>query len=261
MFTRLISTCFVLTMVLSPGSAQEAGRKIQAAPKANLQKVTFPGGSCDLYLLAQELVQHDLDLSDKQVARVREIVADLIAQHKKVPFATFVQQLEKSQATALEQLSKEQLKRLKQISLQCGATASLSRTEVRHALQITDDQIAKIRSIPYPRELEQDIDGDLAAIAKEFLSYPKRAEKEWQQREWQTLAVLTPKQREQWKAMLGQPFKGTFPSTIYISAPAAPSPAPAVDPAFEAVRAEIKTLRERIKALEKKLAELEKAKK
>src|SRR5437899_2591396 len=85
----------------------------RGAKQGQLTKVEFPGGSCDLYLLAQEAVQNDLNLSVDQVARVRVLVADLIEKKRTLRFEEFVQQLKKNQQIALDLLRREQVNRLK----------------------------------------------------------------------------------------------------------------------------------------------------
>lgn len=190
----------------------------RGANQRQLTRVEFPGGYCDLYLLAQEAVQTDLNLSVDQVSRVRVLVADLIEKKRTLRFEAHVQQLRKNQQIALDLLRREQVNRLKQVSLQCGATASFWDPLVRNNLQVSDAQYQKIQSVPYAQGLGDEKAEDLARIRQDFLDYPKRAEADWQQREWRRIAVLTPMQRVQWKEMLGKPFQGTFPSAVLIPA-------------------------------------------
>jgi hypothetical protein len=264
---NIMTGLFLVALLGAAGPTQVTGTPDENIPargvfprEQQLKKVEFPGGSCDLYLLAQEMVQKDLGLSADQVAKIRELVADLIEKKRTLTFEKHVQQLKKDQQIALDLLTREQIQRLKQLSLQCGATASFWNPSVRQTLQISDQQWQKIERMPYPKEVG-DVEAErLHPIRKEFFDYPKRPEQEWQHREWQRIAELTPMQRLKWKEMLGRPFDGAFPSAILVPATVT-TQAPLGEPSIEALRLEIKTLRERLIQMERRLVEIEKGKK
>jgi len=232
--------------------------EVSGAKDQQLQKVTFPGGSCDLYLLAQEDVQNELNLSADQVARIRGFVADLIEKKRTLSFEEHVKQLRKNQQSALGLLKQDQIQRLRQVSLQCGATASFWDPLVRQELQVSEEQYKEMAAVPYAKDGGDEKAEKVALIRKDFFEYPKRAEEEWQHREWRRLAVLTPRQRVKWKEMLGQPFKGTFPSAVLVPAMRT-RPERSGAPSLEELKAEIKTLREKLRQMEKRLAEIERS--
>lgn len=254
----MVNRSFVTWMVLAFWAAAAHAAKPPQVGDQQLKKVTFPGGYCDLYLLAQEMVQNDLDLAPDQVSTIRKLVAQLVEEQRTLPFAAHVQRLTKDEQVALGLLKREQVQRLKQISLQCRATASFWDPSVRQALRISDDQFRKIQDAAYPMEAADEEVGKLALVREKFFAYPKRVDKEWQHREWERIAALTPMQQTKWKEMLGTPFTGTFPSDVLV--PSTVPPKLLGEVSIEALRTEVTALRQRLVEIEKRLAEIENGK-
>jgi hypothetical protein len=214
MTARFVMASLMLAVSAASALALAPDRRNRKEPP-QLKEVQFPSGYCDLYLLAQAAVQKDLKLSADQVSAVQSLVADLVERKAKVAVPDHVQFLHKHQKTALSLLTPEQVQRLKQVSLQCKATASFWDADVRAALAVTDEQFKKMQTMPYGQQGDAGA-AQRAAVRKDFLDFPKRAEENWQQREWARIAVLTPAQQDGWKRMLGRPFTGTFPTAVLV---------------------------------------------
>lgn len=260
--------------------------RIDTKEEPLLKEVEFPGGHCNLYLLAQRAVQIDLGLSARQVKLIRGLVADLYdnrpttasaynSEHliKGSPwflraylrhylitiarqrFQDHVQQLRMNEAFALTLLQADQLQRLKQVSLQYGTTSSFWDPLIRQQLLISDKQYTKIAAVPYSKEKGLEETEELNSIGKDFFDFPKRTEEAWQMREWRRIAVLTPTQRVQWKEMLGKPFKGPIPSPVLIPEI---SKSRRSEHSIEELKEQIKALRGQLDRIEKRLSEFEK---
>lgn len=188
------------------------------------------GGFGNLYLLGQQAVQRDLQLSPDQLAQVRTAVRDLVDRQK-----AFAQEKDQAKRKALAEeavrvrlrvdreilklLKPGQAERLRQISLQTRSTASFFDPEVQAALKLTDEQIAKIRAIGM-----NDYSAWNRAAAAEFRKtrdmkvYQNRQAEIRKRRDQAQTQVLTAEQQARWRKMIGEPFHGPTPSPIFIAA-------------------------------------------
>jgi Spy/CpxP family protein refolding chaperone len=191
------------------------------------------GGFGDLYLLAQQAVQHDLQLSAKQLEEIHDLVAQVIAKQKvyaaekdmvkrkELADETVKLRLENSKRSVAV-LNPSQAQRLKQISLHYRGTASFYDVEVQKDLRLTEEQVAKIRQIggatysAWNREVNEEFRKN-----QDFKAYQAKLEENRKRRDREQVAVLTPEQHAQWQKMLGDPFKGPIPSPMFVSARAA----------------------------------------
>ena len=117
---------------------------------------------------------------------------------------------EKAQKEIAEILKPEQLQRLKQIEIQVLGAAALMTPEVVKALNITDDQQAKLKTIHYEAVgKRQELMGSLQGLSREEMM-AKRAESREKLRQIEketlekALAALTPEQREKFEKLKGK---------------------------------------------------------
>jgi hypothetical protein len=153
-----------------------------------------------LLLLSRPDVRQDLGLSREQAAEADRAITDLYVRALSLRGQSGPQVLEGRRAildaerTWFEaHLSPEQRKRLIQVDLQWEGPSSLvSRPVVGDTLGLTADQRATLARAVAARD---------AARARRVYSPADE-----QALAHQALSVLTPPQRERWRAMLGRPF-------------------------------------------------------
>ncbi len=170
------------------------------------------GGS--LFLLGQESVQKELDLSedqieqaDEQLAKQRESFSglrDLEREERQEKF----KEAEKANRTALASiLNEDQLKRFKQIALQQRGARALADPQVSAALGLTDEQKNRLGEIQTAsreemRSVFQAADGgDRQEMRKKFQEVRAATNEK-------LMGLLTPQQQTKWKEMTGKPFTG-----------------------------------------------------
>ena len=173
----------------------------------------FGGGG--LTLLNQKSVQSELKLSEEQTKKVDGLLdeqrsafaelRDLDPQERRAKLAERV----KAQDTAIAGLlDGDQNKRFKQIAWQQRGAASFGEPEVAEALGLTSEQKDQIMTLECAvsaelRNLFQGGGGggDREANRKKFQE-ARAATNE------KALGLLSAEQKEKWKALLGEPFKG-----------------------------------------------------
>jgi hypothetical protein len=251
--------------------------------KTRVDLLSGPGGGFgDLYLLAQQAVQDDLQLSPQQLEQMHDFVVQVVAAQKTYAAAkdaarrkqladdTVKLRLDNGKRAAAV-LDDRQAQRLKQISLHYRGTASFYDVEVQKDLRLSDEQVAKIRKIgsatysAWNREVNEEFRKN-----KDFKAYQAKLEETRKRRDREQVAVLTPEQQAQWQKMLGDPFKGPMPSPMFVSARAAKVLSAQTEPADAAARIgqlveglaqevgklkhELSTLREENERLKKQIA-------
>ncbi len=185
-------------------------------------------------LLGSKDVQEDLKLSAEQVKKFNDEVAKYgvgFPMPRQVypgqdPFAPLRQANDAVQKVVDETLKPEQVKRLKQLELQQrGPYAVFDQKVIKH-LNIYPAQqkrFAKAVQAPYLKlnmsQLYQDAArGNVADVMKALEPVSKQAMEE-------AVKVMSIAQKAKWKELVGEPFKGAFPSPLSnVVAQAGPQP-------------------------------------
>jgi hypothetical protein len=171
-------------------------------------------------LVENESVQKELNLDKDQVDKVKETVQKVRDEHKddfaKLNDLGREEQREKRREltrTVTDEtlkalgdvLKPEQLKRFKQIELQQAGTQAFTRPEVQKALNLTDDQKEKIKTIAddAAKQRSELFQGGNARGSFDKLTALRKETAEKVQ------AVLTDDQKKTWKDLTGEPFEVT----------------------------------------------------
>jgi len=205
------------------------------------------GGDAFFGLLQHEKIQKELNLTEEQKGKIRELLKgvfeemrersggmeQLTPEQRREKFQHLREQsaaqAEKVKKQLLEILSPEQLARLKQLRLQLQGLGAFTDPEVASTIQLTEEQRAKLRQLR--EEMQQktrEIWGSLRELSRE-----ERAAKQGELREKvrqlheemmkKALDLLTPEQREKFEKLLGEkadlgelfpfmPFRGDRPN-------------------------------------------------
>jgi hypothetical protein len=208
-------------------AVEQAHRILQKQPDPELQRLSSTlrlnwlrnGGP--LLLLEQPSVQKELKFSDDQVRQVRGLATRRRAAFWENPdlslerWRSKFEELAAQENAVLEGLRPEQGRRLRQIAWQEGGASAFSDPELLEALRLGEEQKERIRAIqhearrplwPGPRPG--------GPLPKDW----KKAADSWRNARDQVLDVLTADQKERWKELTGEPFKGEirllFPSSF-----------------------------------------------
>lgn len=167
-------------------------------------------------LLRRPEVQAELKLTDDQKTKVTEMLQKLresqqarfqdlrdASPEERQKIMTDMQAEQMKQVNAI--LNTDQQKRFKEISLQQQGYSALAQPAVADELKLTDDQKSKLKDILQKqqesmREIFQSAGGDRAAAQEKMQTLRKETDDK-------IAALLTDDQKNQWKAMLGSPFK------------------------------------------------------
>jgi Spy/CpxP family protein refolding chaperone len=167
-------------------------------------------------LLRRPEVQAELKLTDDQKTKVTEMLQKLresqqarfqdlrdASPEERQKIMTEMQAEQMKQVNAI--LNTDQQKRFKEISLQQQGYSALAQPAVADELKLTDDQKSKLKDILQKqqesmREIFQSAGGDRAAAQEKMQTLRKETDDK-------IAALLTDDQKNQWKAMLGSPFK------------------------------------------------------
>lgn len=181
-------------------------------------------------LLQNEKVQKELNLTEEQKSKIRELVKgaleemreraggmeSLTPEQRRERFQKLREQsaerAEKARKQLLEILSPGQLERLKQLRLQIQGLAVFTDPEVASALQLTEEQKQKLR------QLHQEVQKQTREVweSARNLSREEREAKRGEFREKmqqihkeamsKALDILTPEQKEKFEKMQGEKF-------------------------------------------------------
>jgi Spy/CpxP family protein refolding chaperone len=172
------------------------------------------GGGANL--LRRPEVQAELKLTDDQKTKVTEMLQKLresqqargqdlrdASPEERQKIMAAVQAEQMKQVNAI--LNTDQQKRFKEISLQQQGYSALAQPAVADELKLTDDQKSKLKDIVQHqqeamREIFQSAGGDRAAAQEKMQTLRKETDDK-------IAALLTDDQKNNWKAMLGGPFK------------------------------------------------------
>jgi hypothetical protein len=203
-----ILTLGLVAAIAGPAAAQGPGRGFGA------RMGTYSG------LLANESVQKELKLDDKQVEKAKDLdeksmeemrgkmqdLQDLEPQERRSKMQEINREINASaMKSAGEFLKPEQIARLKQIAHQVRGAQAFADLEVAKKLGITDSQKNDIQEIQ--RESMQ----EMRSIFQENQDDPEARMKKMNELRKQTLSKvegkLNDEQRKTWKELLGAPFE------------------------------------------------------
>jgi Spy/CpxP family protein refolding chaperone len=197
----------LVALVAGPAAAQGRGRG-------------FGGMGSYSGLLANESVQKELKLDDKQIEKAKELdekisaerqekfqgLQDLEGQERFTKMQEIGRELNASALkTAGEFLKPEQITRLKQIANQVRGAGSFADPEVAKKLNLTDSQKTDIQEIQREsmqevRSIFQDAGDDREAAMKKVTELHKQTLAK-------SVAKLNDEQQKTWKELLGAPFE------------------------------------------------------
>jgi Spy/CpxP family protein refolding chaperone len=172
------------------------------------------GGGANL--LRRPEVQAELKLTDDQKTKVTEML-DKLRQDQQGRFQDLRDASPEERQKIMAEMQAEQTKRVnailntdqqkrfREISLQQQGYSALAMPDVQTELKLTDDQKSKVREIMQQqqqamRDIFQNAGGDREAARSKMEELRKANDDK-------LAAVLTDDQKNQWKAMLGTPFK------------------------------------------------------
>jgi hypothetical protein len=198
----------LVALVAGPAAAQGPGRGFGA------RMGTYSG------LLANESVQKELKLDDKQVEKAKELdekmneemrskfqdLQDLEPQERRTKMQEINREIGASALkSAGDFLKPDQIARLKQIANQVRGAQAFSDPEVAKKLNITDAQKKDIQSI------QQESFQEMRTIFQENQDDPEARMKKMNELRKGTLskvlAKLNDEQQKTWKELLGSPFE------------------------------------------------------
>jgi Spy/CpxP family protein refolding chaperone len=180
-----------------------------AATQAAEPVVPEEGSTIKLILLRQKSVQKELEITPEEARKIAEFTtAESEAAHKAHDLGDAerkeaYEKLRKANQEFLEKnLSAKQNKRLQQIMMQFTALHQLLKPEVAKELNLTDEQVTKLKDLQGPArkglvELLESKEGRTEKLAK--LREDTRTK---------ILAILTDEQKEKVREMAGPPFEG-----------------------------------------------------
>jgi Spy/CpxP family protein refolding chaperone len=213
---RIALVVAVAAMVSSSALAQERQQRQRGQRQQGQQRQRggfgggFGGGT--LFLLNQKSVQDELKLSDEQVKKAKELsdkqresfggLRDLGQEERRTKMQ---EQAKATEKTVGEILKPEQLKRVKQISLQQQGARALSIPEVATALNLTDEQKDKLKSIQEEARTGRGQRGQRGQRTEEERKKLEEARKATNEK---LMNVLTAEQKTKLKELTGEPFKG-----------------------------------------------------
>jgi Spy/CpxP family protein refolding chaperone len=186
------------------------------------------GGLAGLQVLNTPSGQQELDLSDDQQEKLREIMENLrstmMERVQGIDFQNMTNEERQEAVTEImtdiskgiekeikDILNEDQFKRYREISLQVLGVDAFSQAEVAEKLELKDEQKSKFKEISDEiqagaREamMEAQQGGDLQAVGAKIQDIREKGIEK-------ALAVLSDGQKETWKEMTGKPFKLELP--------------------------------------------------
>ena len=171
-----------------------------------------PGGGI-VGLLRLEQVQKELNLSDEQKEKIKDLAKEMRPPRRSEGEAPSPEErqamMEKTQKKLAEILKPEQLQRFKEIRLQAMGPAALGNPEVVKTLGITDNQ-RKLKTLrdDFNEKRRETHRFDSGSLREEQTAKMAENQKKMRQMEKElmekALAVLTPEQREKFDKLQGK---------------------------------------------------------
>ncbi len=218
-FGSFVLAMAVVALVAVSAQAQDQPQRKGAGGRGMMG---MGGGMAGAALLTNESVQKELKLDAGQIEKVKKIAADqgakareqlqglrdLSPEQRREKLESFQQTARRETFQALREgdtLKPEQARRFMQIDLQVRGVSALNSPFIAQRLNLTDDQKAKIKAIvdeqpAKMREIFQGASSDRAGAMEKITALRKEANDK-------ALAVLTAEQKDNYKKMLGEPFK------------------------------------------------------
>jgi hypothetical protein len=209
-FVRTMVGLGLVALIAGPAAAQGQGRG-------------FGRGGNLAQLLANESVQKELKLDDKQVEKAKELadktreemqgkfqdLQGLDQDERRTKMQAINQEMNASAIKAVgEFLKPDQIARLKQIRYQVQGVMAFSDPEVAKKLNITDAQKTEIQEIGRAAREKmpsrEDFQSDREAAMKKMQEVNKETLS-------QVVSKLNDEQQKTWKELLGSPFEIQYP--------------------------------------------------
>jgi hypothetical protein len=185
---------------------------VAPARSADESEMVAESGAMEIVLLRQHSVQKELNISDLHGKKIHEFADQQWKKALEIHKLPKIEQDAKYDVLARENekflseiLSPDQKKRLDQIGMQVAGLLWVGRPEVESALKLTSDQRMKLK------ELHKEAHKEAMAILKETKDENAKHEelkKHHEVNKMRLMELLTPQQKETWKAMVGPEFKG-----------------------------------------------------
>lgn len=185
--------------------------------KRVLDDLSVMEGAGQIILLANELVQADLALTEAQLHRVQVIAREfsekrreLLHDFLRLPLdqrrSRFLELARTNEQAMRSTLTEQQLKRLGQITLQLHGFLAFTQPDIAEILKLTDAQRQAIRLI----EMET-----FTAAWEEENRTQEQPRREFREALFRTAmektwALLTAEQQASWKQLTGEPFQGRW---------------------------------------------------
>jgi len=215
-FGKLVLACGLVGLLVAPAQAQRPGGGRGFGPGGGT------GGGA--VLLGNKGVQQELKADDAQAAKLTALAESLMekqrGQFQKLQDLSQEERrtkmLELNQASSAELrkgldeiLKPEQVKRFQQIQLQqMGVLGAPVMPRVQEALNLTDDQRSKLRTIQ--QEQQESMRGIFESAGDDrAAAMPKMAELRKKTNE-KAMGLLTDTQKAAWKDLTGEPFEVRF---------------------------------------------------
>jgi hypothetical protein len=217
-FSKIVLACGLVGLLVAPAQAQRPGGG------RGLGMGGGPGGG--LMLLTNKSVQQELKVDDAQAEKLNSFATglrdkqgeqfqklqDLPQEERRAKMQELGQAMAAEVRKGLNDLLKpEQVKRYEQIQLQqMGVLGALAMPRVQEALNPTEDQRSKLRTIQEDqREAMTELfqggggGGDRAAAMQKLNELRKKGNDK-------AMAVLTDSQKSTWNELTGAPFEVKF---------------------------------------------------
>jgi hypothetical protein len=169
-------------------------------------------GHKPVLMLRFKAVQEELKLTPEQVQKHQKLLTGMRDQ-----MLTLIENGERKKARSVvdEQekglrdiLTPGQRKRLQQVYLQVQGLWAMTEADTAKALQLTPEQVKNLRELQaaIEKEIEKSVGqaGTRSAVQKKLAEHHAAANDKG-------LLLLTAAQRDKWKEMTGEPFKGEIP--------------------------------------------------
>jgi len=235
-FAKLVLSLAVLAFLAGPAAAQGQGNRGDRGDRGDRGENRERGERADRggaggmdrgpalgMLLTNKSVQEELKLSNEQARKVEAAVGEVRQRHRQ-DFERLRSGSASERAERLERIGElrreideetrealrgvlqpEQVRRLRQIRLQARGADALASPRVAEALDLTADQKAKIQDITEDahhdaREIFQNAGDDRQEAMRKLHALHKETTE-------RACAVLTDKQKDQYKELAGEPFE------------------------------------------------------
>jgi len=198
----LTAAALVLTLGLAPAQPPEGGRGKGGG------MMSRAGGAM---LIAVPKVQDDLKLSDDQKAKFKAFreeqmakMQDMFAEGRPDP-DKIREMTESAEKKINDILTSDQQKRYQQIKWQQASVAAFNDKKVQEALDLSDEQKEKVKGLAEDfqqdsMEIRREAGRDMRAANEKITALRKETMEK-------ITGVLTDKQKEQWKGLIGKPLE------------------------------------------------------